>query len=172
MARSMFYSILFLDSHNNHISLRNTIGMVFFDSIDKLFESFWSPTEVKFCVCICCPEKSGVLDKLETCSNVASVSICKDHHRDAAGQNYVPSHSKLKREIVFDECLFWQIEVHIEAFHANAAIQQSLVTESIKRTMDNLIEQNYFKPHSSGEENQSSNSPQDENEIPTSVDAE
>jgi len=147
MACSQFYSILFFDSHENHTQSNVINGLVFFQSIDDLFQSFWSPTEGKFPVCICISDRSDILDKLHECSNITSIYICAEHYQDSIEENQSRNYSKIKGKISFDRYLLWQLNVHTEAYHANADIGQSNVASYIKSIEQKLIEQLIYEPH-------------------------
>ncbi len=152
MACSKFYSILFFDSDGNHTPSKITNGLVFFQSIDDLFQSFWPPTEVKFPVCICTSNRSDILNRLHECSNVVSIYICTEHYRGCIEENQSPNHSKIKGTISLDKSLLWQLNAHTEAYHGNADIGQLKMAGYIHDIKQELIEQLCLEPHITSEE--------------------
>ncbi|CAF4459553.1 unnamed protein product [Rotaria sp. Silwood2] len=151
-AQSTYYSILFLDSDENHKLSDDIDGLGFFKSINDLLNSLQKSKEVKSPVCICSSNNSNILDKLKNYSNVACVFICAEHHEKLNEQNRVRNNMKMKEENFSDELDLWQMHVHIEAFHANADDEQPNVAGDTTSIMQNLIQKSNHISHISEEE--------------------
>jgi hypothetical protein len=155
MAQCVSYSIVFFDSNGEHSGSPKhdqVHDYIRFCNAEKhLTEILSSYGKVKVAVCVCCNNKRDILNKLQQCPNVASIFICTRHHPDCNEENWPTSDRILIKSLFEDPCR-WQIEAHTDARNAN---NQKEVTDYIQHILQQLIQEDIYKPQNSIEESKS-----------------